>query len=431
MSGPKSSRYQLTPEQRKALEEARRREIARKKGLLILREHQKTLDKGVARLLAFVESASLLAKREGDDLSFLDRLKGFEEKFSSHRTMAELDPDTPFETVEEAVLKTKDLFAALGEEISELEALGGEVEVRLAESFSNAVSSAATESFADIDEKRSMTEKRIAMRRELLLAERDESLPRALRAEIRSALLALTDTKKLSDFEAVQLTPLRGKIAAAKAEKELYFEEYTALYAEYEALSAIVEEEALPVDCSPDGVKLLRRYIESLRYELSYDDEESYINDVLDTVMREMGYHVLATRTVDKKSGKRFSHELYTYHDGTVVNVTTASDGRITMELGKPDSVDRLPNENETDILVREMEAFCHDFAEIEERLRACGVVVADRITMLPPTVEHAQIINTAEYAFKKESEEEKRQAIAWQIRVNRRRKVFRHIKIQ
>jgi len=227
------------------------------------------------------------------------------------------------------------------------------------------------------------------------------------------------------------MTPLRAKIAAATAEKEAYFEEYQTLYAEYEALSAIVEEKPLPVDCSPAGVKLLRRYIDSLRYELSYDDEESYINDVLDTVMREMGYHVLATRTVDKKSGKRFSHDLYTYRDGTVVNVTTASDGKITMELGKPDLVDRLPSENETDMLVREMEAFCHDFAEIEERLRAYGVVVADRITMLPPTAEHAQIINTAEYTLKQETEEEKRQAIRWQTRVNRRRKVFRHLKIQ
>lgn len=431
MSGPKSSRYQLTPEQRKALEEARRREIARKKGLLTLSEHQKALNRGHALLSAFVESAALMMKREGDDLSFMDRLREFEKKLSLHEKAVSLDADSPLEVVEKTLLATKELFDELYGEISALSALGGEVETSLAASLSASVSAAASESFLDLDEKKALTEKRITLRRELLLAERDEALPRALRGEIRSALSALSETKRLSDFEAVQMTPLRAKIARATVEKEAYFEEYKALYAEYEALSAIVEETPLTVDCSPSGVKLLRRYIDALRYELSYDDEESYINDVLDTVMREMGYHVLATRTVDKKSGKRFSHDLYTYRDGTVVNVTTASDGKITMELGKPDLVDRLPSENETDMLVREMEAFCHDFAEIEERLRAYGVVVADRITMLPPTAEHAQIINTAEYTLKQETEEEKRQAIRWKTRVNRRRKVFRHLKIQ
>lgn len=431
MSGPKSSRYQLTPEQRKALAEARRREIARKKGLLTLTEHQKHLDEGFARLSAFVESAAVLKKREGDGLDFTERLSAFETKLSAYREQTTLSPDAPLEAVEEALEKEKPLYAELVREIASLEALGGEVETRLAESFSAAVSAAAMTSFADIDEKKAFCERRIEIRRELLLAERAEWLPLALRREIRAALSVLAETKRLSDFEAVQLTPLRAKIAAATAEKEACFDEYKALYAEYEALSAIVEQKPLFVDPTPEGVGLLRRYIEALRYELDYDDEESYINEVLDQVMREMGYHVLATRTVDKKSGKRFSHDLYTYRDGTVVNVTTASDGKITMELGKPDVVDRLPSENETDILIAEMEAFCQDFAEIEERLRLRGVVVADRITMLPPTAEHAQIINTAEYTLKQETEEEKRQAIRWQTRVNRRRKVFRHLKIQ
>ena len=101
------------------------------------------------------------------------------------------------------------------------------------------------------------------------------------------------------------------------------------------------------------------------------------------------------------------------------------------MELGKPDRVDRLPSDTETEMLVHEMEAFCHDFAEIEERLRAYGVEVADRITMLPPTAEHAQIINVEEYAFRRESESDKKEAIAWQTRMNKRRKVFRHIKVE
>jgi len=44
------------------------------------------------------------------------------------------------------------------------------------------------------------------------------------------------------------------------------------------------------------------------------------------------------------------------------------------------------------------MEQFCGDFKEIEKRLLAKGVVLADRISLLPPSAEYAQIINTTDY---------------------------------
>lgn len=37
-------------------------------------------------------------------------------------------------------------------------------------------------------------------------------------------------------------------------------------------------------------------------------------------------------------------------------------------------------------------------FKEIEKRLLAKGVVLAERISLLPPSAEYAQIINTTDY---------------------------------
>jgi hypothetical protein len=75
------------------------------------------------------------------------------------------------------------------------------------------------------------------------------------------------------------------------------------------------------------------------------------------------------------------------------------------MELGGLDTTDRLPNASETDALCRSMERFCGDFAEIERRLLAKGVVAAERIRMLPVSAEYAQIINTSDYEMTAEAE--------------------------
>ena len=80
MSGPKSSRYQLTPEQRKALAEARRREIKRKKGLLALAKHKEAVKASLKAITAYSEKADLLFSREGSDLGFKEALSGFENK---------------------------------------------------------------------------------------------------------------------------------------------------------------------------------------------------------------------------------------------------------------------------------------------------------------------------------------------------------------
>ena len=122
-------------------------------------------------------------------------------------------------------------------------------------------------------------------------------------------------------------------------------------------------------------------------------------------MMEEMGYTVIGSREVTKKNGKRFRNELYTYGEGTAVNVTYSSDGKIAMELGGIDATDRLPDSHETAVLCESMENFCEDFKEIEKRLLAKGVVLADRISLLPPSAEYAQIINTADYRMTEKAE--------------------------
>ena len=49
------------------------------------------------------------------------------------------------------------------------------------------------------------------------------------------------------------------------------------------------------------------------------------------------------------------------------------------------------------------MSEFCGDFQEIEKRLKEKGVILANRISMLPPVEEYAQIINISDYEMTEE----------------------------
>lgn len=126
-------------------------------------------------------------------------------------------------------------------------------------------------------------------------------------------------------------------------------------------------------------------------------DEQEYISRTIDEVMLEMGYDLIGDRTVTKRSGRQFHSELFTFSEGTAVNITRSSSGQITMELAGLDSSDRQPTDDESDVLCAEMESFCGAFSEFEKRLAKKGVI-SKHISILPPTSEYAQIINVNDY---------------------------------
>ena len=126
--------------------------------------------------------------------------------------------------------------------------------------------------------------------------------------------------------------------------------------------------------------------------------EQSYIADCVDEVMADMGYDLIGRREVRKKSGRQFKNELYQFGEGTAVNITYSSEGQISMELGGLAREDRIPTEEETAALTQEMEKFCGEFSEFEKRMKAKGVIVGNRLALMPPTAEHAAIINVNDY---------------------------------
>jgi hypothetical protein len=220
-------------------------------------------------------------------------------------------------------------------------------------------------------------------------------------AEIDEALNRVENTTNaifLKNIIALTVNPLIKKVKNFAAERTACYDEFQELNAEYMTLCNLYYYVAQDYPCCKASIDALRCEIQRIKKAVAEDDEQAYISDCLDEVMEEMGYTVIGHREVTKKNGKHFRHELYTYGEGTAVNVTYSSDGKIAMELGGIDATDRLPDAQETSVLCQSMEQFCDDFKEIEKRLLAKGIVLAERLLLLPPSAEYAQIINTTDY---------------------------------
>ncbi|MBR2987606.1 MAG: hypothetical protein IKC63_06265 [Clostridia bacterium] len=222
MSGPKSSRYQLTPEQRKALEEARRRELERRRALASLSLVREGLDTKLSALTSYLENAALLLKRDGEDLGFSERFSRYRDDAVALRGLASLPEDCELEVAKEALEAVTQGLEAVESAYKELVLLGEEVNERLAASIENTLKGGMTVSFADLDEKKEEAKKRISYRRELLLIERDDRYPQRLRKRAREALIALTEAESLSLFEALSYDPLMRKARYFMEEYALY-----------------------------------------------------------------------------------------------------------------------------------------------------------------------------------------------------------------
>lgn len=403
MSGPKSSRYTLTPEQRRILAEQRAIERRKSVALESIKRNNKRLLQIGSMFTSAKEVSGELLSRCGNDGGFASKLLELENVIAP---IAPIISKTNNDDVISIESTSKEVAASLikAEKIaSELSAISAKNEIALHASLSADIDKGFSTSFADIQtvSQTTISEIKTKIKSQLIEMKNNQNLPKELVGELDATLSkvdSIDNEAFLKNYSSVTVSPLLKRCRQYLNEYEACHEEFEKLYAEYIALCDLYYYVAQEYPCCNASIEALKTEIKRIKDTVDADDEQAYISDCLDEVMEEMGYTVIGSREVTKKNGKHFRNELYTFGEGTAVNVTYSSDGRIAMELGGIDDTDRLPDDRETSVLCESMERFCDDFKEIEKRLLAKGVVLADRISLLPPSAEYAQIINTTDY---------------------------------
>lgn len=410
MSGPKTSRYTLTAEQRRIL--AEQRKIERRKAVAtetIKRTQKKLLQIG-GMFGSDKQIAVELIARTGSDNGLGALLTELDAIISPMQPLASRTNYDDVSSVEGTAAKMKEILASAEKLAERIAAISAKNELGLKSNLQAAIDEGFATSFADIQDIKetpssTLQENAVQKLHEL---KKISMLPQAYINEIDEALARIENISNeifLKNLIALTVNPLIKKIKLYAAEYAECQDEFEALNSEYIALCNLYYYVAQEYSCSKASIDVLRTEIQRIKDAVAEDDEQAYISECLDEVMTEMGYSVLGSREVTKRNGKRFRNELYSYGEGTAVNITYSSDGRIAMELGGIDTSDRIPTARETEQLCDSMEQFCDDFKEIEKRLLAKGVVLADRVSLLPPDAEYAQIINTADYSMATETE--------------------------
>lgn len=399
MSGPKTSSYTLTAEQRRILAEQRRRElkIAEEKAKLKqIRSQFLTIGNAFTKAQ---ERAKELADLSMSDNGFLEeygKLANVVKKQLSELTEYDTFSLTRLEAVGQSANNTLAEVAKIQKRLNEIDALNFQ---QLNDTANKGIDSGFKLNFS-LKRASSLDE----LKKAILMRLHDLSILTELNANLRSEINAAADkTKEISsenflrNFNEITVLPLIKKCEGLVLEYHAALKKYNDLIVKYESLCENVGIVPESFEVSFEGITILEKRCSELEAEIESADEQEYISRCFDEVMEDMGYDLIGTRSVVKKSGKRFRNELYSFSNGSAVNVTFDAEGKITMELGGLSSSDRLPDSDETDRLCEDMRKFCTDYAEFEHRLEEKGVL-SNHISLLPPQPEYAQIINISEY---------------------------------
>lgn len=399
MSGPKTSRYTLTAEQRRILAEQRKKELK-------IAEEKAKLKQMKSQFLT-ISNAFAKAQERANELAELSMSdNGFSEEYGKltsavRKQLSELTEYdnfslTQLETVRQAATSALAEVEKIRKRLNEIDALNFQ---QLNDTANQNIDSGFELNFSF---------KRVSaldeLRKTILMKLHELSVLTGLNDNLRAEINFAADKAKeisaenfLHSFNEITVLPLIKKCNDFVSEYNAAFEKYNALTVKYESLCGNVGIVPESFEVSFESITILEKRISELEAEIERADEQEYISRCIDEVMEDMGYDLLGTRSVVKKSGKRFHNELYSFSDGSAVNVTFDSDGKITMELGGLSDSDRLPDSDETDRLCEDMRKFCTDYAVFERKLEEKGVL-SSHISLLPSQQEYAQIINISEY---------------------------------
>ena len=408
MSGPKTSRYTLTAKQRRIIEEQRK--IEQRKAIAIekIQKYRKKLLQITSLFSDDIIIAEELLNRCGNDGGFTTKLTQLEQIIRATLDQLSISNTAVLSEIESLAIKGRNCLIEVNNTAKGLQAIASKNVISLRTDIESDIDAGFDLSFNDIQYKINKTN----ARNEEILSQLEKMktsgvLPDSIIEEItaiNNKVSAIDDEVFLKNYISVSVKPLLKKCSRYIEEYNTYKDEYEQLFIEYTALCKLYCLIPQEYNCTAESVFNLRQEVERIKNIAAKDDEQSYISNCIDEVMVEMGYKVIGSREFAKKSGTHFHSELFSYSEGTAVNVTYSSDGKIAMELGGLDTTDRLPDEYETAELCEQMETFCDDFIEFEKRLAEKGVVLSDRISLMPAESAYAQIINTDDYNMRIEA---------------------------
>jgi len=410
MSGPKTSRYRLTPSQRQRILEQQARELRIKEDAAAVKHNVAELQGMCDMLEVPLNKARELFKRSGKGKDFIESVSAFTENIKdkiiqSNNSLSQTDKLTLVKNeTDDLVKKAKTQISLFNTEFEKINtALKESIELDVDKGFSSSAGIAKKPQNINAEQQK-IKDEILALLNSMLTQNLSNELKQETEAVIKK-LVEINNIDFLRNFNTITITPLNNRCKQYIAEYNNNINHFNELVVKYEALCETLSIPYISHTFNIKTKEFLEESVKEIEKQIAANAENAYIADAINEVMEEMGYTILGSKSVQKNNGRRFKSELFSFDDGIAVNVIYSSDGKITMELGGLDNEDRTPSSAETSDLCGHMSRFCNDYAEIEKLLEQKGVVLSDRISMLPPDAQYAQIINMSDYSTSQDVE--------------------------
>lgn len=327
MSGPKSARYTLTPEQRRILAEARERERKTKRELDKLQQHRGELATLKERLSTATTSIDMLVDRIGDgnevqrsiqnSISQIETIIQESAGLSKQRGLEKLQVfNSKVKTVEEVARKI----------VAQYESQSNEINAVLSKNIEDSITDGMLIRIDDeIVNPQSYLESQIAKIKDTLHEIQSSNVSSDLQKEgiiILERAQRITDDSFIDNYYAMTVLPYIKRCKAYEEQIKEYGEEFDELASKHRYYSEYLGMPVISFTFSMDSLNSLRREVAELESQSAKIEEQQYISESLNQVMRDMGYNVVGSREVVKKSGRKFRNELYHFSEGSVVNLS-------------------------------------------------------------------------------------------------------------
>lgn len=175
--------------------------------------------------------------------------------------------------------------------------------------------------------------------------------------------------------------------------------QYSEIYSNYALLCEELEVPKEDFELSENGIFLMTKRCHQMNSYIQSKLEADEIKRIVDEVMNEMGYTVIASKIQTSSDGALLNKILVQYSDDSAVDITITSDGQLAMEIGLMDNNEREPTPSEKAVLCEQMKDFCKDYIIFENKLKEKGVILSEKNNQ-PPAPAFAKIIDLEQYGL-------------------------------
>ena len=343
MSGPKSARYTLTPEQRRILAEARERERKTKRELDKLQKHRRELASLKEKLVAATTSIDMLVDRVGEGNEIQQSIsKSITQIETIIQEAAGFSKQSGLESLQSFNTKAKTVEELARKIVAQYESQSSEINAALSKNIEDSITEGMSIRIDDeIVKPQSHLESQKAKIKDVLHEIQSLNISSDLQKEgiaILKRAQEITDDSFIDNYYAMTVLPYIKRCKAYEEQIKEYGEEFDELVSKHRYYSECLGMPVISFTFSMDTLNSLRHEVAELESLNAKIEEQQYISESLDQVMHDMGYNVVGSREVVKKSGRKFRNELYHFSEGSVVNVTYAAmtGGGVVFGGGEP-----------------------------------------------------------------------------------------------